>query len=1351
MDFVQQWRQQMRPWLQECARLAQEKPDGELELALTAVGVLWPLREPVQQFDLTIISGVNQQLGPHAKYVLRLVQAWTDSDLLKTARRLRRDLSQDSTLAAAIEQLLAIFEARAEFTHLANDASFKTVPATMAASARVFISYARSDGEQLARRLRQRLEAEAIPVWQDRVKMVGGRDWWLQITEALDQVDFMLLVATRGAIESDVVRKEWRYARQQGVCVIPIEVEPDLLQQRLPRWMRRAHFYRLEQEWPQLIDKLNGPCQTPRAPFMAAELSDEFVPRPLLQEQLLSRLVNQGEPVCGTVALHGTGGYGKTVLARAVCHNDTIRQTFDDGILWITLGENPGDLTGRLTDLIEVLSGERPGFSTQEAAEARLSEWLADRNFLIVLDDVWQAHHLSPFLQGGPDCARLVTTRDLSVLPPTAQSLQVGSMTRPEAVALLGKGLPAGPVKPLEELAHRLGRWPLLLRLVNGTLRDRVVNNNQPLTAALTYVNKALDKRGLTAFDAHSATARNQAVSHTLGLSQDLLSPVEQVRYRELVIFPADAAIPLNTLRRFWAAGGLDEAATVALCQRFYRLSLLTRFDANSQTINMHNIVRHFLAAEHAAELPGLHQKFLGVFTRHLPKPGWAYLPHDETYLWDHLVYHLAGAHRFDELLATVKDLNYLLHKTFLRSANAAEADLLLARQSCAPDAELAKLHQAFSQANHLLAAGGSLAELAGTVHSRLVHVTELRNLIAAAESHFPRPLLTAGYRLPDLPASSLVRTLTGHNVAVLGCDISDDGVTVVSIDRNAQVKVWDTGTGAERYTLTGHQTMGNCCAISGDGSVIVSTCWSGELNIWDGASGAVRYSLQAHDAPIYACAASADGSVVVTASKDRTLKIWDSASGTLRFALSGHDRSVTGCAISADGRLVASCAMDGTIKLWDAGRGQLTTTLHAFHLRDYNPLANLTFISATSSLLSCALSADGRCLVSALPNATLKVWDTASGSLLATLKGHAGWVESCAINADGSLVVSAGSDKTIKGWDARAGDLLFDLKGHLRTVTGCAVSGDGVMLVSASPDNTLKLWDTRLTLEQPDSPVYTASALCCAVGDTLLAFAGARNGLHLLDAQTRTKKAQLQGHSRPVTACAVGRRIVVTASQDRTLKIWDAVSSAEWRTLAGHAWAVNDCALSADGTRLVSASDDNSMKVWDTATGTELYTLYGHERGVNGCAVSPDSAFAVSASADNTLKVWDLATGQERLTLVGHAGPVTCCTVSPDGRLIASASRDGTVRLWHSLTGAEVITLTGHTNFVNGCAFHPNGRHLLSVSKDATVRLWQVDSGHCVAALRVDGSLLSGVWYPDGRQILAVGARGVYFLRATW
>jgi hypothetical protein len=52
---------------------------------------------------------------------------------------------------------------------------------------RVFISYARSDGAKYATWLRRKLEKEHpdITLWHDIANERAGRDWWLQITEAL--------------------------------------------------------------------------------------------------------------------------------------------------------------------------------------------------------------------------------------------------------------------------------------------------------------------------------------------------------------------------------------------------------------------------------------------------------------------------------------------------------------------------------------------------------------------------------------------------------------------------------------------------------------------------------------------------------------------------------------------------------------------------------------------------------------------------------------------------------------------------------------------------------------------------------------------------------------------------------------------------------------------------------------------------------------------------------------------------------------------------------------------------------------------------------------------------------------
>jgi hypothetical protein len=88
----------------------------------------------------------------------------------------------------------------------------------MAHPGRTFISYSRKDGGDFAAELRKDLEAQNLSVWQDIVAHEGGRDWWSQIEDALKskELQHFILVVTKAALESPVVRREIRLARQEG-------------------------------------------------------------------------------------------------------------------------------------------------------------------------------------------------------------------------------------------------------------------------------------------------------------------------------------------------------------------------------------------------------------------------------------------------------------------------------------------------------------------------------------------------------------------------------------------------------------------------------------------------------------------------------------------------------------------------------------------------------------------------------------------------------------------------------------------------------------------------------------------------------------------------------------------------------------------------------------------------------------------------------------------------------------------------------------------------------------------------------------------------------------------------------
>ncbi|WP_437932652.1 AAA family ATPase [Sorangium sp. So ce291] len=439
--------------------------------------------------------------------------------------------------------------------------------------------------------------------------------------------------------------------------------------------------------------------------------------------------------------------------------------------------------------------------------------------------------------------------------------------------------------------------------------------------------------------------------------------------------------------------------------------------------------------------------------------------------------------------------------------------------------------------------------------------------------------------------------------------------------------------------------------------------------------------------------------------------------SEALLRTLGGHTGSVNDVAVTPDGRLVVSASSDQTLKVWELATGQLLRTLQGH----------------TSLVLGVAVTSDGRLAVSASSDETLKVWDLATGQLLRTLQEHTDEVEDgfwftlgvtgVAVTSDGRFAVSASSDKTLKVWEIATGQRLRTLAGHTDEVRAVAVTPDGRFAVSTSSDNTLKVWD--LATGQPLRTLqgHTNTVFSVAVTpDGRFAVSGSLDcTLKVWDLATGQLLRTLKGHTRAVTGVTVTQdgRFAVSASGDDTLKVWDLATGQLLRTLQGHSFGVNAVALTSDDRIAVSASGDDTLKVWDLATGPLLRTLQRHTNTVTGVAVTPDGRFAVSASFDQTLRVWDLATGPLLRTLQGHTSVVEDVAMTPDGRIAVSASLDKTLKVWDLATGQLLRTLQGHTDTVNGVAVTPDGRIAVSASDDKTLKVWVLATGQLLRTIQ--------------------------------
>ena len=1078
--------------------------------------------------------------------------------------------------------------------------------------------------------------------------------------------------------------------------------------------------------------------------FMVADLPADFVARPREFEALKQSILygQREQPTAITTALRGSGGYGKTTLARALCHDSDIQDTFRDGILWVTLGEQPTNLIGQIEDLVYLLSREQPGFTSLEAATTKLGNTLADRACLLVIDDVWRPSDLKPFLHGGPFCIRLITTRNDHVLPSTAQRIQVDAMRWEEAIQVLRSGLRIEPEDGNQEqtfrtLAARLGKCPLLLTLANGVVRERM-RLGEALSEALFYLQRSLNKRGVLAFDARNAQERDQALAQTLEVSLAQLSSEEMTYYEELAIFPEDTAIPLETVHRLWnATAGFDELDTDGLCQRLFGLSLLLSYDLRNRRLRLHDVIRNYLQVKAKHRLHILHSQFLGAYGH----SNWADLAPDDPYLWEHLAEHLLAAGQADTLIITVKDLRYLATKIKVRGAPAVEQDLALAVHQSATDITLLLLNRQFAKIAHLLQRGQTLHQVKEILLCYLSQVEGLKTLCEAWKQEISPPWLEPWYPFPVLDDPSLMRTWVGHWAPVSACAVSPDGNWIVSSSTGSTLKIWDAHTGEERLTLEGHVNGVTACAVSPDGKWVVSASNDETLKIWDAHTGEEQCTFKGHTWYVTGCAVSPDGKWVVSASGDGTLKIWDAHTGEERLTLKGHVNGVNACAVSPDGKWIVSASDDETLKIWDAHTGEQRFTLEGH--RD--------------SVTACAVSPDGKWIVSASIDGTLKIWDTHTGEQRLTLEGHWDSVTGCAVSPDGKWIVSASSDKTLKIWDARTGEERLTLEGHLEIVEGCAVSPDGKWIVSASDDETLKIWDTHIgeeqhTLEEQYSLETGVTGCAVSPDGKWVVSASDDTVLKIWDTHTGEERLTLEGHVNGVNACAVSPdgKWIVSASSDRTLKIWDAHTGEQRLTLKGHTGSVTACAVSPDGKWIVSASSDKTLKIWDARTGEQRLTLMGHRGWVRECAVSPNGNWIVSASNDKTLKVWNKTLKDWDMipkdwnvaklrTLKGHRDFVCACAVSPDGKWIVSASDDTVLKIWDAHTGEQRLTLEGHRDFVCACAVSPDGMWIVSASDDETLKIWDAHTGEQRFTLKGHtGSVTACAVSPDGKWIVS-------------
>lgn len=588
------------------------------------------------------------------------------------------------------------------------------------------------------------------------------------------------------------------------------------------------------------------------------------------------------------------------------------------------------------------------------------------------------------------------------------------------------------------------------------------------------------------------------------------------------------------------------------------------------------------------------------------------------------------------------------------------------------------------------------------------------------------------------------------HGNRILCLAYSPNGQLLVGGGGSDPIRVWETKTGQQRYTCP--ETWVSSIVFTTRGSEFITGGMFKTIKRWETATGKEVGQMTGHNAAIKTMALNGLGDMLASGGQDGTIIVWEVGLNKKIIELKQHKDEVTCLAFSPrveePNPILVSGSMDRTLCVWDADSQQLKRQ-----------------IDAGAAVLAVAVSQDNKKIFAAGDDSLIRVFETKSGKLLDTLRGHTDMVVSLALGAvtkvvddetvleRGKLLISGGRDKTIRIWQAdNVAAKPRIIARHLGDSDALAVSRDGKQIATAGLNNTIRIFETATGKElfANGDPQAGLIGLTLSHDGKTMAAVTAPGIVYVWDAHTGQALGHwATGHEGEISlAFTPDGRSLVTAAE--TIRVWDPQTGKQRVELPAAGKERSPAlgmALSSDGKTLAVGTRDKNVAIYDldSKRSTDTFSYPGQPYAL---AFSTDNGI-LAVSGNSMIVLWDCAGRKELRRFQCKDAPpktvlpdVAALAFSTDRKTLAVACYDGPIRLLDFNSGKEIGVCEGHINVPYAIAFSHDGRTLVSGSFDATVRLWEPFSGSQLAELKGHAGPVYGVAISsEGTRAYSAGA----------